>query len=731
MVKPGAFAPPPADFQALVYDSGEIVYQYRALDNGRGDSATIGISSPPGAGAGDGIEYACGVPQSVQPLSAVCFNPPGTQPIPEPAPPAALDAYEVDDRPDQARPLRPGVGWAQNRSLHDAADVDVLQVTVARGYEWNIVFSACSPGLDLALQVLDDEGRATNFSTQLVDGQTAAVVDDCTGTGGALVVVDAASCAPSCLVGADETYYLRVTSPRHRTGNYRIWLQQLNGPESADIRGRVVDPQGIPIPDVQVRTFRTGDVFWGGDYTQPDGRFVTVVSPFETYTRLRFEKDGYQPLDYNTSLTVPDGTFIEIPGPGQAVVLSPVQTAPVLSSPQAVAGSPSSLLASVEVQTNGAPTSVRFDYASPGSPFQPGPAVVVASSPQSMTANATIPQLSCGQDYDVRAVGNNGIGGEIVGPTVRGRTAPCVAPGLSNLRATGVAGDAATVRVNADPRGGLARVRLILRSGAITRQVSFEIVDPADLAFTFDLLACGTTYTMEATGETLETAATTALGPTPFTTDACAPGPPAVESVGASPVTQRTARLLATVDSSNVAGSATFALRPAAQPSFVDAITLPLATAAAPQALQHDVAGLACGTAYVVRVTATTGAGITAATGAFTTAACRAEIVETRATDRTPSSAVLRAVLRSNRPGIAAGFEYRIANSPEYLRTPLQALANSASDQAIAAPISLLPCETDFDFRAVVTQDGALTYGPVARFRTQICFGYLFANDFE
>lgn len=729
MVKQGTFSGTPNDFQALVYENGEIAYQYRALDNDRGARATIGIS---GAN-GDGIEYACGVPESVQPLSAVCFNPPGTEPAPapEPAPTAPLDAYEVDDRPDQARPLRPGVGWAQNRSLHDAFDVDVLQVSITRGYEWNIVFSGCTPGLDLALQVLDERGvPLTGFSSQMSGDQTAIVVDDCSASGGALVVVDGTGCA-SCLVGADETYYLRVTSPRHRTGSYRIWLQQLNGPESADIRGRVVDPQGIPIPDVAVRTFRQGDVFWGGDYTQPDGRFVTVVSPFETYTRLRFEKDGYQPLDYNTSVTVPDGTFLEIPGPGQSLVMTPVQTAPTLSSPQAVASSSSSLLASVEVQTNGAPTGVRFDYAMPNSPFQPGPSVVVAPSPQSATASATIPQLLCGQDYDVRGVASNGIGGEIVGPTVRGRTAPCVAPGLSNLRATGVARDVATVRVGADPRGGRARVRLILRNGAITRQVSFDIVDPGEPAFAFDLLACGTTYQMEANAETLGTAAISALGPTPFTTDACAPGPPAAESVGASPVTQRTARLLATVDSSGVAGSATFALRPVAQPSFVDVATMPLAASGAPQALQHDATALACGTPYIVRLRASTAVGTGETTGAFTTAACQAEIVNSSVGDRTPSSATVRAILRSNRPGVAGGFEYRIRNSPEYLRTPLQALANSPSDQSLSTTLPLLPCETDFDFRAVVTQDGVTTFGPVVRFRTQVCFGYLFANEFE
>ena len=76
-----------ADFQAVVYDNGQIVYQYRSPDPLGGGSATISIQD-----GGNALEYGCNTAQRIAANRAVCFFPPNAQPPSFQAPRVVLSA---------------------------------------------------------------------------------------------------------------------------------------------------------------------------------------------------------------------------------------------------------------------------------------------------------------------------------------------------------------------------------------------------------------------------------------------------------------------------------------------------------------------------------------------------------------------------------------------------------------------------------------------------------------
>lgn len=75
------------DMQAVVYDSGQIVYQYRTPDPQGGGSASIGIQNGSSA-----LEYACNTGNRIAANRAVCFFPPSAQPTGLQTPRLALSA---------------------------------------------------------------------------------------------------------------------------------------------------------------------------------------------------------------------------------------------------------------------------------------------------------------------------------------------------------------------------------------------------------------------------------------------------------------------------------------------------------------------------------------------------------------------------------------------------------------------------------------------------------------
>lgn len=66
-----------ATFQALLYDNGEIAYQYRDAEPQAGGAASIGIQNPAGSVA---LGYRCRTPDSAPAGRAVCFYPPAAVP---------------------------------------------------------------------------------------------------------------------------------------------------------------------------------------------------------------------------------------------------------------------------------------------------------------------------------------------------------------------------------------------------------------------------------------------------------------------------------------------------------------------------------------------------------------------------------------------------------------------------------------------------------------------------
>jgi len=71
---PMAPPPPTFDFQALLYDNGDLVFQFGPDDPGRGQASTTGIQDP--APPTTGLTYACNAPSSLSGNLAVLFRNP-------------------------------------------------------------------------------------------------------------------------------------------------------------------------------------------------------------------------------------------------------------------------------------------------------------------------------------------------------------------------------------------------------------------------------------------------------------------------------------------------------------------------------------------------------------------------------------------------------------------------------------------------------------------------------
>jgi hypothetical protein len=635
---------------------------------------------------------------------------------------AQQDAYEPDNSTAAAKPLRLGTGWGQSRTLHATTDVDLMRfVTEPRG-DVRLTLSQCTANMDVLAEILNSAG------TVIVYSQVFSTTN-CSGTG----VEFQFNFSSGTGVGSGEgTYYIRVRSPTQETGTYRISLVLQNGPESADIRGRVVDPGGLPVGDVDVLVYQGVDFFWNADYTQPDGRFVIVLSPFGTYGRVRMQKSGYQPLDYIQDFNVPDGTSLNLPvGSSLPFVLVPIASTPALAALQAAPDSATALRGSVEASTNGAATSVRFEHRLAGSgAFTMDATTMLSQSPSPQPVVTMIGGLSCNTAYDVRAVASSSAGSVTVGP-VQATTAACPPPLLSNLRTTSVGTSQVTAAVDATANGAPANATIFIRQGA---QIAAQNTQPVaagasgqTVQVSSSQLVCGTAYTIDATANNGQLAS---IGPAGFQTDPCLPGPPTVAAAVAAGVGQSSATLQASAETNGLPGTATFALRVGAG-SFAGVGAVPLAASMAPQALSLLATSLACGTIHTLRVTAQTTSGTGEGSGAFTTAVCRPEVLGQGVANINRTTATVISTVRANAPGATGRIEYRIRNAPTFLATAAQALAPGMANQSLPANLTFLACDTDFDYRVVLTLGGIDTVGPTMQFRTSDCATFVFAHGFE
>lgn len=630
------------------------------------------------------------------------------------------DAYEPDNTLPAAKPLRLGSGWAQTRTLHTTTDVDLMRFFTQPRGDVVLTLSQCTPNMDLRAEMLNSTGTVLVFSEEL---QTA----DCSGTGNDFTFNFSAG------AGFDEgTFYIRVRSPTQETGTYRISFVLSNGPESADIRGRVVDPGGLPVSDVDVLVYQGTDFFWNADFTQPDGRFVVVLNPFGSYGRVRLQKSGYQPFDYIQDFNVPDGTSLNLPvGSAQPFVLVPIASTPALAALQAAPDSATALRTSVEASTNGAAGSVRFEHRVAGSgAYTMGTSTMLSQSPAPQSVATTIGGLSCNTAYDVRAIASSSAGNATAGP-VQATTAACPPPLLSNLRATIVGTTQATAAVEAAANGAPGNATVFIRQGAqIVAQNSQPLAAGAaaqTIQVSSSQLACGAAYTIDASANNGQAST---IGPVALQTDPCVPGPPTVSGAAASGVSQSGATLVASVESNGLSGTATFALRVGGG-AFTNVGSVMLAPSMAPQALSLTAGLLACATAHTLRVTAQTTAGTGEGAGVFTTPACRPELLGQYVANINRASAKVIASARANAAGVSGRIEYRIRNSPTFLATAPQALAVGPATQLISPDLTFLACDTDFDYRVVLSLAGIDTVGPTERFRTADCATAVFAHGFE
>ncbi|MFO0042791.1 MAG: hypothetical protein ACK55W_12765 [Pseudomonadota bacterium] len=169
-----------ASFQALLYDNGEIAYQYRDAEPQAGAGAAIGIQNAAGNTA---LEYRCRTPGSAPAGRAVCFFPPTAVPGPLQPParltlsasrdlgslaPGASTARDVDFAVDPAAACGVAVGvryvGAVDRVSHSLRPATLVQGRVGGNDGVCSAQPQCVPDANAAPLPVRRDGLFTNFS---------------------------------------------------------------------------------------------------------------------------------------------------------------------------------------------------------------------------------------------------------------------------------------------------------------------------------------------------------------------------------------------------------------------------------------------------------------------------------------------------------------------------------------------------------------------------------------
>ena len=146
-----------------------------------------------------------------------------------------------------------------------------------------------------------------------------------------------------------------------------------------------------------------------------------------------------------------------------------------------------------------------------------------------------------------------------------------------------------------------------------------------------------------------------------------------------------------------------------------------LGSGSSPVALSADITGLACGTTYHFRTSATLGGlEIFGSDATFTTLSCPAPAVTTEpATGIGPTGATLNGTVNPNTAATSGYFEYGL--TPSYgSTTPPQALGSGGAAVGLTADVTQLGCDATYHFRAVATSSGGTSYGLDATFTTAL-----------
>ncbi len=322
-------------------------------------------------------------------------------------------------------------------------------------------------------------------------------------------------------------------------------------------------------------------------------------------------------------------------GDGMVVITYTISLAPTVTTNAATSLAATGATLNGTVSSNGASTTVTFDY---GTTVAYGSSATAVQSPLAAGASgaavsATISGLTCNTLYHFRVKGVNSAGTSN-GSDLTFTTSACVPTATTNA-ATSLNTNGATLNGTVSSNGASTTVTfdygttVAYGSSATAAQSPVAGVSGSANATAVSAvvtgLTCGTLYHFRVKG--VNSVGTTNGGDLTFTTTACAA--PTVTTNAATSLTTTGATLNGTVSSNGASTTVTFDYGTSvAYGSSATAAQSPLAAGASGSAVSAAITGLTCGTLYHFRVKGVNTAGTSNGSDlTFTTSACPLPVV--------------------------------------------------------------------------------------------------------
>ncbi|MDD5248841.1 MAG: hypothetical protein PHY45_07645 [Rhodocyclaceae bacterium] len=403
-----------------------------------------------------------------------------------------------------------------------------------------------------------------------------------------------------------------------------------------------------------------------------------------------------------------------------------VPAAPTVTTNAATGLSATGATLNATVSSNGASTTVSFDYGtSSGSYTNTTTGTVLAANASGTAVSIAVTGLTCNTKYFYRAKGVNGVG-TTNGAETSLTTSACIPATVTTTAATSVTATGATLNGTVTSNGAVTTATFEYGLNTAYGSTATATQSPlaADASGTVVSVAvtgltCNTQYHFRADGSNV--AGTANGGDLTFTTSACAP---TVTTNAASGLSRTGATLNATVSSNGASTTVSFDYGTSSG-SYTNTTTgTVLAANASGTAVPIAVTGLTCNTKYFYRAKGGNSAGTTnGAETSLTTSACiPATVTTTAATSVTATGATLNGTVTSNGAVTTATFEYGLNTAYGSTATAAQSpLAANASGTVVSAAVTGLTCNTQYHFRADAANVAGTANGGDLTFTTLAC----------
>jgi phosphodiesterase/alkaline phosphatase D-like protein len=401
------------------------------------------------------------------------------------------------------------------------------------------------------------------------------------------------------------------------------------------------------------------------------------------------------------------------------------------------------------VSSNGAPTTVTFEFGTTTAYGAMGSPVAAVESPLAASATtapvtAMLSSLACGTTYHFRVDADN-TAGQVVGADQTFATSACPAgaPTAATIAASAITATTATLNGLVSANGSATDVTFEYGTtpayaGAGSPIVATQSPLPptavnAAASVSLGGLTCGTTYHFRV--DASNGAGAVSGSDATFATSACPTGTPTATSGAASSVTATSAVLNGTVSSNGAATTVTFSY--GTTPAYggpgspIPAAQSPLSANATNAPVSASLGGLSCGTTYHFLVGANNGTGstVTGADKTFTTSTCPAggpTAASGAASNITSTSATLSGTASSNGATTNVAFEYGPTVAYGAIGSPIVAaqspLLPTASNAPVSADLAGLGCGTVYHYRVTANNGtGGTILGADRTFTTAAC----------